>query len=145
MQCRGADQNERQSHHDRAQNAPEKHAILVFERRGEESEEHCEDKDVVHRQRPFEQVASQKFNSDHRPTPYPEKDVKAGRDRHPNNGRAGGLLKGGLVRRAVKNHQIDGEKREHEAAKSQPVPKRHIGGLSEDHERNAGKTGKDGF
>ena len=54
-----AGQHERQPQHDRAQNAPEQHAVLVLQRDAEEAEDHREHEDVVHRQRPFDDVAGQ--------------------------------------------------------------------------------------
>ena len=47
-------QNEGQPHHDRPQNAPEEHAVLIHQRDGEEAKNHHEDEDVVHRERFFD-------------------------------------------------------------------------------------------
>ena len=45
---------------DRAEDAPEQHAVLILQRHAEEGEDHGEHEHVVHRQRPFDQVAGEK-------------------------------------------------------------------------------------
>ena len=54
-----ARQDKGQPQDNRAQNAPEQDAVLVLQRNPEEPEDHRENEDVVHRQRPFDDVARQ--------------------------------------------------------------------------------------
>jgi hypothetical protein len=49
---RRAGEDEQTAHDDRAEDAPEEHAVLVLGRHAERAEQHEEDEEVVDRQRP---------------------------------------------------------------------------------------------
>ena len=58
---RHAGEHERQPHDDRPQHAPEQHAMLAAARRAERGEDHHEHKDIVKRQRPLDEISSEKL------------------------------------------------------------------------------------
>ena len=55
----GAGDDHRAAHHQRAENAPEQHAMLIAQRDAEEAEDQDEHEDVVDRERLFNQVAGE--------------------------------------------------------------------------------------
>ena len=56
-----ADEDENRAHHDRADDAPEQHAVLVARRDLEVGEDEDEDEDVVHAQAELDEVAGEKL------------------------------------------------------------------------------------
>ena len=55
----GADADHRAAHHQRAEDAPEQHAVLVDRRHREVTEDHRDDEDVVDAERLLDDVAGE--------------------------------------------------------------------------------------
>ena len=85
------EEHEREPHDHGAEDAPEEHAILILERDAEVGEYHREHEDVVHRQRPFDEVAREKLERWLGPEPPPDQTVEGQGQRRPEAGPEGAL------------------------------------------------------
>ena len=118
----GPKEHERQPHDHGAEDAPEKHAVLVLQRHAEVGEDHGEHENVVHRQRPFDEVAGEELDRVPAAQPPPDEAVEADREGRPEAGPEGTFAERGLVRLLVKDGEIEHQHHDHEDREGDPVP-----------------------
>ena len=92
-----AHQHEGQSHQHRAENAPEEHPILVLQGHAEITKHDCKHEDVVHRQRPLNEIASEKLDGSGIAQPPPDQAVERKGEGRPDAGPEGTLRQRRLV------------------------------------------------
>ena len=120
----GPEEHERQPHDHGAEDAPEKHAVLVLQRHAKVGEDHGEHEDVVHRQRPFDEVAGEELDRRLAPQPPPDEAVEGERQGRPEDRPEGALAEGGLVRLLVEDGEVEHQHYGHEDREGDPV--RHL-------------------
>ena len=117
-----AGQHERQPQHDRPQNAPEQHPVLVLHGHLEEAEDDGEDEDVVHRQRPFDHVAGQEGHARLAAEPPPDQAVEGGGQAAPEDGPAGRFAQRWRAVVPMEHQQVQPEQDGHQDSESDPMP-----------------------
>ena len=132
----GSEEHEREPHDHGAEDAPEEHAVLVLQRHAEVGEYHREHEDVVHRQRPLDEVAGEKLDRRLAAEPPPDETVEGERQGRPEDGPKGALAERRLVRLLVKDGEVEHQHHRHEDREGDPVIDRDLtvecgGGVSE--------------
>ena len=120
---RRARQDEPQPHDDCTQDAPEKNRILVRPRDLKEAKDDGEDKDVVHRQRPFDQISSEKQDPGLAAAPPPGQGVERGGQQAPEQSENGRFGERRRTVSAMEYPQVQRQEQDHQAHKGEPVPK----------------------
>ena len=107
-----------------AEDAPEQHPMLIFERDGERGEKHRPHEHVVHRKRLLDQIArdvlAEGLAAERRPDDCPEREAAG----HPDHGFTQRLFGAGLVIVSVAD-EIDREHQGNESAEAYPGPQRN--------------------
>ena len=122
----GPEEHEREPHDHGAEDAPEEHAILILQRHAEVGEHHREHEDVVHRQRPLDEVAGQKLDRRLAAEPPPDEAVEGEGQGRPENRPKGALAERRLVRLLVKDGQVEHQHHGHEDREGDPVIDRDL-------------------
>jgi hypothetical protein len=133
-------QDEGEPHDHRPEDAPEEDTVLVLERHAEVREHHREHEHVVHRQRPFDEVAREKLDRRLAAQPPPHQAVEGQGQGRPEAGPEGALPQRRLVRLAVEDGQIEDEHHGHEDREGQPMDhldRRAGGEIGEEKQRAA--------
>ena len=120
------EEHEREPHDHGAEDAPEEHAILVLQRHTEVREDHREHENVVHRQRPLDEVAGQKLDRRLAAEPPPDEAVEGEGQGRPEDRPKGALAERRLVRLLVKDGQVEHQHHRHEDRKGDPVIDRDL-------------------
>jgi hypothetical protein len=108
------------AHHQRAQDAPEQHAVLVRGRHGEVGEEEGDDEDVVDRQRLLHQVAGQELQRRLAAREVPDAGVERHRQRDPDGAPRRRLAQAHRVRLAMEHAQVQRQHHEHGGVEAHP-------------------------
>jgi hypothetical protein len=104
-----ADQNEYPAHHDRAEDAPEKHAMLPLRGDLEKGENDDEDENVVDAQAEFHEVGREELLAEFGAAPAIDQGVEGERQATPHAAPHERLLRLHLVRAAVEHPEVDGQ------------------------------------
>jgi hypothetical protein len=117
-----ADEDEDRAHHDRADDAPEEHAVLEARLDLEVGEHEDEDEDVVHAQAQLDEVAGEELLAEFGAAPPPHESAERDGERAPDGAPAERLLHRDDVGVALKHPQVEGEHRGDEEKKRAPGP-----------------------
>ena len=112
------------AHHQRAQDAPEQHAVLIRRGNGEVREDEGDDEDVVHRQRLLHQVAGQEFQRRLPAREVPDARVEQQRERDPDGRPCRRLAQADRVCLAMEDAQVQRQHDEHGRVEPHPQPDR---------------------
>src|SRR5664279_2403229 len=115
------------AHEQRAQDAPEEHAMLVTRRNGKMREDEGDDEDIVHRERQLDDIAGDEFD---RLLELPVRHQCRRDDESEQHGQGEPharprqrLAEFYDMRLAMKHSQVEREENEHAEQKSRPVPR----------------------
>ena len=114
-------EHERQPHDDGAEDPPEENPVLVLERHLEIAEHHREHEHVVHRQRPFDEVAGEELDRGILPQPPPHQAVEGEGQGGPEAGPETALAERRLVGFAVEYRQVERQHDHDEGGEGGPV------------------------
>jgi len=102
------------AHHQRREDAPEEHPVLVDGRDAQRAEDDDEDEDVVHRERLLDDVAGQVLHPGLAAEAEPDVAAEAERQRYPQRRPAQRLAGADDVVLAVEDAQVERQHRQHE-------------------------------
>ena len=114
-------EDERQTHDHRAEDPPEEDAVLILERHLEVAEHDREHEHVVHRQRPFDEVAGEELDRGILPQPPPHQPVEGERQSGPEAGPETALAERRLMGLAVEHRQVERQHDHDERGEGGPV------------------------
>ena len=139
----GPHQHKGQPHQHGAEDAPEEHPILVFQRHAKGAEDDRKHEDVVHRERPFDEIAGEKLDGRVAAEPPPDDAVEAECQQRPEGCPETAFSQRWLVGLSVKNRQVKREHHDHEGGEGQPVTgMNHSGGVDGCGSRNSRRSEK---
>lgn len=121
-----AGEDEDEAHGRRADDAPEKDAVLVLGRHLEKHEDDDEDKDVVHAQAELDEVAGEEFEPALFAHRLPDDGVEDEREADPHAAPAEGFFHFRRVRFFLKNAEVEREHQHNEREKADPCPERDV-------------------
>src|SRR5690606_37260272 len=115
-----AGEDKQNPHHQRTQDAPEQHLVLVFVRHLEVREDHDDDKYVVNAQRLLDQITREIFNRLFLPEVIVDENVESHGQRNPYECPRKRLLHGDMVGLSMEYAQVQGQHAQNKQIKACP-------------------------
>ena len=119
---RRAQPDEQAAHHQRAEDPPEQHPVLVLRRHGEVLEDQHDDEDVVDAERFLDQVAGEERQRGVMALEYEEPSGEQQGETDPDGGPQAGFARTDDVRSPVEDAEVEGEHRQDEGDETDPEP-----------------------
>src|ERR1039458_9496224 len=117
---RGSKPDHRAAEYQRSQNSPEQDTMLVATLNAEGAEHEDENENVVHAERLFDQVASEKLKGFFAFVGVKDPEIEAERESHPNYAQEGGFAHGDGTRVAMKHAEVEHEQEKNSCVKNNP-------------------------
>src|ERR1700683_1642676 len=125
-QQRHSGPDHRPAHDQRAQHAPEQKPMLLVRRDLERGKNEHEDKNVIHAQSVFDQIAGEKFEPFASPFLMHDPKSEPNRQRHPDQRGDQRFPHGNGARLAMQHGQVEDEQRQHHGVESDPEGERRL-------------------